>query len=55
MKSDNCPIGPLQLHTMNFENTECIWCGPNRLAGKPGKWVETAPGTSAWSVEVETE
>jgi hypothetical protein len=39
---------------MNAEHTECIWCGPNGLAWKPGKWVEVNDelGTyQAWSVE----
>jgi len=53
MKGDWCPIGPLNLHTMNFEQTECIWCGPNRLCSKPGKWVDIGNGFSAWSVEKE--
>jgi hypothetical protein len=34
-----CPIGPMHLHTYNFEDDECIWCGPNHLAWKPGHWV----------------
>ena len=40
---DYCPIGPLNLHTMNFERTECIWCGPGGLAWKPGHWVQVHP------------
>ena len=47
-----CPIGPLGLHTWNYERTECIWCGPNQLGAKPGRWVETGKGTAAWSAEV---
>lgn len=35
-----CPIGSLNLHTYNWERTECIWCGPNRLGSKPGRWVQ---------------
>lgn len=31
-KRNWCPIGPLNLHTLNYEKTECIWCGPNQLA-----------------------
>lgn len=46
-----CPIGPLHLHTLNFEKTECIWCGPNALAWKPGRWVDIGNGFNAWSVE----
>lgn len=48
-KSDWCPIGSLNLHTYNFERTECIWCGPGRLAGKPGHWESTGDGYRAWS------
>lgn len=47
----HCPIGSLSLHTMNYEDTECIWCGPNALAWKPGRWVDIGNGYSAWSVE----
>lgn len=50
--SDWCPIGSLSLHTSNYENTECIWCGPNALAWKPGKWVDIGGGFNAWSVEL---
>ena len=51
MTTNYCPIGPLNLHTMNHERTECIWCGPNGLAWKPGKWVTATDGnSSAWSV-----
>jgi hypothetical protein len=46
-----CPIGSLNLHTYNHERTECIWCGPNCLSTKPGRWVSQGDGTSAWSVE----
>lgn len=46
-----CPIGPYQTHTWNYERTECIWCGPNALAWKPGRWVAIGDGLSAWSVE----
>lgn len=53
MKGDFCPIGSLSLHTMNYEKTECIWCGPNALAWKPGRWVDIGNGFSAWSVEKE--
>lgn len=49
--SDRCPIGPLNLHTYNHERTECIWCGANGLAWKPGRWVDQGNGTHAWSVE----
>jgi hypothetical protein len=45
---DWCPIGPLSLHTWNYEHTECIWCGENALAWKPGCWVSTGSGHSAW-------
>lgn len=48
--NQTCPIGPLHLHTMNYERTECIWCGPNALAWKSGRWVETSDGYNAWSV-----
>ena len=48
---DKCPLGVLGLHTYNYEQTECIWCGPNRLATKPGRWVDTGDGLDAWSVE----
>lgn len=50
-ESSRCPIGPLGLHTYNHERTECIWCGPNLLATKSGRWVSNGDGTSAWSVE----
>ena len=53
--SNFCPIGSLSLHTMNFERTECIWCGPNALAWKPGHWVALGNGLSAWSVEPKQE
>lgn len=46
-----CPIGPLNLHTYNHERTECIWCGPGRLAWKPGHWVDNGDGTNAWSAD----
>ena len=49
-----CPIGPLNLHTYNYERDECIWCGPNRLASKPGRWVPLSDGTSAWSATPPT-
>jgi len=45
-----CPIGPLNLHTYNHEQNECIWCGPNALATKPGRWMPIGDGLSAWSV-----
>lgn len=44
-----CPIGPLSAHTFNYERDECIWCGPNNLAWKPGRWVSLGDGLSAWS------
>lgn len=44
-----CPIGPLNAHTYNYERDECIWCGPNRLASKPGRWVDLGNGLDAWS------
>ena len=50
----HCPIGSLSLHTWNYEHTECIWCGPNALATKPGRWVSIGKGLSAWSVEPVT-
>lgn len=46
----SCPIGPLGLHTANYERTECIWCGPGRQAWKPGRWVDLGDGKSAWTV-----
>lgn len=49
MSSQWCPIGPLNLHTMNYERTECIWCGPGRLGWKPGRWVDLGNGMNAWS------
>lgn len=55
MKGDYCWLGPLHLHTMNYERTECIWCGPNSLAWKPGKWVDVGKGYNAWSVEKEKQ
>ena len=55
-KGDWCPIGPLNLHTWNFERTECIWCGPGALAWKPGRWVPVGDGTQAWqAVTVEVK
>lgn len=48
-----CPIGSMNLHTYNYERNECIWCGPNALGTKPGRWVEIGDGLSAWSVEQE--
>lgn len=53
-----CFIGPLGLHTLNAERTECIWCGPNALATKQGKWVavEDEDGKyMAWSADCEAE
>lgn len=50
-RTNYCPIGPLSLHTWNYERTECIWCGPNRLATKPGRWVPLGDGLSAWSTD----
>lgn len=55
-KSKGCYIGPLGLHTYNAERTECIWCGPNTLARKPGKWVkmhDEAGDYTAWSVDLQ--
>jgi hypothetical protein len=49
-QGERCPIGPLNLHTWNHGHTECIWCGPNRLAGKPGRWVSVGDGLSEWEV-----
>ena len=52
--SRRCPIGPLQAHTYGWEVVECIWCGPNGLAWKPGEWRQIEgeqPGTSAWHVD----
>lgn len=51
-KGSYCPIGSLNLHTMNHEDNECIWCGPHYLAGKRGKWVDKGKGFSAWSVKL---
>ncbi len=51
MTGDRCPIGPLGLHTHNHERTECIWCGPGKLAWKDGRWVTGDDGRTAWSVE----
>lgn len=48
-----CPIGSLSLHTLNYEQDQCIWCGPDGLAWKPGRWVDTGNGFNAWSVEKE--
>lgn len=48
-ESQRCPIGSLGLHTYNAEHTECIWCGPNRLAWQPGRWVDMEDGFSAWT------
>ncbi len=53
MSGDRCPIGPLGLHTMNYERTECIWCGPNQLGCKPGRWVPISDGLSTWSAYTE--
>jgi hypothetical protein len=50
-KNEGCPIGPLRLHTLNYERDECIWCGPRRLAWQPGKWVDLDDGLNAWSAE----
>jgi len=36
---------------LSFEGDECIWCGPNRLAWLPGKWVSCGD-YSAWQAEV---
>lgn len=57
-ESKSCFLGPLGLHTYNAERTECIWCGPNSLAWKPGKWVQVTDeaGTYlAWSADCEAE
>jgi len=32
-----CPIGPLNAHTLNHEQTECIWCGPYGYPVPPSK------------------
>lgn len=56
--SKGCYIGPLGLHTFNAERTECIWCGPNALGFKPGRWVQVedeAGSYSAWSADCEAE
>lgn len=53
-KGQTCPIGPLRLHTMNFEQTQCIWCGPDGLAWKPGRWVSVGEDAVAWSAEEGT-
>jgi hypothetical protein len=53
MPSGGCPIGPLNLHTANLERDECIWCGPNALAWKPGRWVDLGDGFRAWTVTPE--
>lgn len=55
MSTARCPIGPLNLHTMNYEQTECIWCGPNRLAFKPGRWISIGNGLDAWSADAGGE
>lgn len=47
-KTGRCHIGSLGLHTFNYERDECIWCGPNGLAWKPGHW-EAIDGGRAWS------
>ena len=49
-----CPIGRFHLHTYNYERTECIWCGPNNLAWRPGVWKNIGEDISAWSVEMNT-
>ena len=57
-RTKGCFIGPLNLHTYNAERTECIWCGPNHLATKPGKWVpveDEAGKYTAWSADCEAE
>ena len=51
--TERCWLGPYNAHTMNYERTECIWCGPNNLACKPGHWVDIGKGFNAWSVEPE--
>ena len=56
--SRHCFIGPLGLYIFNAERTECIWCGPNALTFKPGRWmpVEDEFGSySAWSADCESE
>lgn len=50
-KGQRCPIGPLSAHTYNAERDECIWCGPNQLAWKPGRWVQMDGGFTAWSAK----
>ena len=55
MPTGGCYIGPLGLHTLNFERDECIWCGPNSLASKPGRWVPIGDGMNAWSVSASPE
>jgi hypothetical protein len=53
-----CYIGSLGLHTFNAECTECIWCGPNALACKPGRWVpveDEAGRYLAWSADCEPQ
>lgn len=51
--TDYCWLGSYNAHTWNYERTECIWCGPNKLAWKPGHWVPISDSFSAWSVEKE--
>ena len=52
--SERCWLGPYNAHTMNYEKTECVWCGPNNLACRiDGHWVDIGNGFSAWSVEPE--
>jgi hypothetical protein len=46
---DWCPIGPLSLHTLNYQRNECIWCGPHILAWQPGEWIDIGDGFDAWS------
>lgn len=53
--SDTCPLGPLQLHTYNYERDECIWCGPNSLAVKPGRWMKIENGRAWSAVQHPTE
>lgn len=48
-ESGLCPYGSYGAHTYNYECTECIWCGPNRLALAPGKWISNGDGTDSWS------
>ena len=46
-----CLGGPLQVHNYDYYGIECIWCGPNYLAKRSGRWDVRPDGELAWRVD----